>query len=311
MLQTNQETGKYESECAYAFRRIVRDGPEHFERDKKIKMKLICKNNVNNAPRMPLQISTLNIQYSTGKTSNHLPREVRLSIQTGWITPQKPTDLAERQLLSAILDGSFPVGSTLPPERELALALGITRPTLREALQRIARDGWIQIRQGKSTVVTDYWREGNLVMLNALSQQPEAFNNDFIDHLLQVRAALAPVYARLAVQNASEDVVNLLKPLTCLPDTPEAYAQADQELHHQLTLLSGNPIFTLIYNGFRQLSLQAGLKYFAVPETRKFSLDFYQGLLDDAQRRDAETAARRTSSVMTDSILYWQKSANS
>lgn len=247
----------------------------------------------------------------TGKTSNHLPREVRLSIQTGWITPQKPTDLAERQLLSAILDGSFPVGSTLPPERELALALGITRPTLREALQRIARDGWIQIRQGKSTVVTDYWREGNLVMLNALSQQPEAFNNDFIDHLLQVRAALAPVYARLAVQNASEDVVNLLKPLTCLPDTPEAYAQADQELHHQLTLLSGNPIFTLIYNGFRQLSLQAGLKYFAMPETRKFSLDFYQGLLDDAQRRDAETAAWRTSSVMTDSILYWQKSANS
>ena len=305
MLQTNQETGKYESECAYAFRRIVRDGPEHFERDKKIKMKLICKNNVNNAPRMPLQIPTLNIQYSTGKTSNHLPREVRLSIQTGWITPQKPTDLAERQLLSAILDGSFPVGSSLPPERELALALGITRPTLREALQRIARDGWIQIRQGKSTVVTDYWREGNLVMLNALSQQPEAFNNDFIDHLLQVRAALAPVYARLAVQNASEDVVNLLKPLTCLPDTPEAYAQADQELHHQLTIFSGNPIFTLIYNGFRQLSYQSGIDYFTSPQARNHSKAFYTGLLEDFRCNDLKSASERAQKVMQESLNYW------
>ncbi|NLC12537.1 MAG: GntR family transcriptional regulator, partial [Chloroflexi bacterium] len=53
--------------------------------------------------------------------------------------PQKPTDLAEKQLLAAILDGSFPIGSLLPPERELAQSLGITRPTLREALQRLAR----------------------------------------------------------------------------------------------------------------------------------------------------------------------------
>jgi len=229
-----------------------------------------------------------------------------LSTQPAWIIPQKPTDLAEKQLLAAILDGSFPIGSAIPPERELAQALGITRPTLREALQRLARDGWIQIRQGKSTIVSDFWKEGNLVMLNTLSQQPGVLTQDFVPHLLEVRAALAPAYTRLAFTLASEELVKFLETYINLPDTPEAYAQADQELHHQLTLLSGNPVFTLIYNGFRKLSFQAGLRYFASAETRRYSQGYYQGLLEDARQKDTESAANRTEEVMRDSIIFWQ-----
>lgn len=234
-----------------------------------------------------------------------------MSSQPVWITPQKPTDLAEKQLLAAILDESFPIGSALPPERELAQALGITRPTLREALQRLARDGWIQIRQGKSTVVSDFWKEGNLVMLNALSQQPEVLTHTFIDHLLEVRAALAPSYTQLAFSSASDTLVNFLAPYQNLSDTPEAYSQADQELHHELTLLSGNPIFTLIYNGFRKLSYQAGLLYFAAPDARRCSQSYYEGLLQDARNKDAESAAARTARVMDDCLVFWHRSVTS
>ena len=234
-----------------------------------------------------------------------------MSNQPVWIVPQKPTDLAEKQLLAAILDGSFPIGSALPPERELAQALGITRPTLREALQRLARDGWIQIHQGKSTIVTDFWKEGNLIMLDTLSKQPQVLTPAFITNLLEVRAALAPTYTRLAFSNDCNAIIALLEPYLHLPDTPEAYAQADQELHHQLTLLSGNPIFTLIYNGYRKLSYQAGLDYFASAEARQYSRQYYEGLLWDAHHRDAESAERRTETVMRDSVAFWQQSARS
>lgn len=230
-----------------------------------------------------------------------------MSSQPVWIIPQKPTDLAEKQLLAAILDGSFPIGSALPPEREFSQALGITRPTLREALQRLARDGWIQIRQGKSTTVCDFWKEGNLVMLNALSHQPEVLTPTFVTQLLEVHSALAPAYTRLAFSLASKALVSLLEPYLELPDTPEAYSQADQELHHQLTLLSGNPIFILIFNGFRRLSYQAGLQYFANSEARSYSHEYYQGLLEDARQENAESAASRTAKVMQDSISFWQK----
>ena len=230
-----------------------------------------------------------------------------MSTQPEWVIPQKPTDLAEKQLLTAILDGRFPIGSPLPPERELAQSLGITRPTLREALQRLSRDGWIQIRQGKSTIVQNYWNEGNLIMLNALSSQPEVLTPAFITSLLEVRAALAPVYTRLAFLRSREELIAYLEAFQQLPDEPESYAQADQELHHQLTVLSGNPIFTLIYNGFRQLSYQAGLTYFASAQTRKHSQAFYRGLLEDFHRNDPESAVERTTQVMQDSLDYWEK----
>lgn len=228
-----------------------------------------------------------------------------MATQPGWVSPQKPADLAEKQLLSAILDGTFPIGSSLPPERDLAQSLGITRPTLREALQRLARDGWIQIQQGKSTIVKDYWKEGNLIMLNALSKQPENLTPAFISNLLEVRAALAPVYIQLSFENNREQTINFLETFSDLPDDPEAYAQADQELHHQLTIFSGNPIFTLIYNGFRQLSYQSGIDYFTSPQARNHSKAFYTGLLEDFRCNDLKSASERAQKVMQESLNYW------
>ena len=93
--------------------------------------------------------------------------------------PEKPAEMAENQLIAAFLNNIFPINSNLPPERDLATQLGVTRPTLREALQRLARDGWIEIRQGKSTRVRDYWREGNLAILGAVARQQKDFPEKF------------------------------------------------------------------------------------------------------------------------------------
>jgi len=53
--------------------------------------------------------------------------------------PIKPAAFAERQLIGAILDGSYPAGDALPGERALSQALGVTRPSICETLQRLAR----------------------------------------------------------------------------------------------------------------------------------------------------------------------------
>ncbi len=90
-----------------------------------------------------------------------------------WEIPPKPAELAENRLVEAILDGTFPINSNLPPERELSESLGVTRPTLREALQRLSRDGWIEIHHGRATRVKDYWREGNLLILTAIAQHQD------------------------------------------------------------------------------------------------------------------------------------------
>jgi GntR family negative regulator for fad regulon and positive regulator of fabA len=217
----------------------------------------------------------------------------------------KPAEYAENQLIEAILSGKYPIAAALPAERELAAQLGVTRPTLREALQRLARDGWLEIRQGKSTRVRNYWQEGSLGVLGALARRTSALPQDFVPNLLAVRLALAPAYTRQAVERQAESVAAGLEDYAELPDEPEAFAEYDWRLHHRLTVLSGNPIFTLIINGFAELYLPMARIYFQTGAARVSSRAFYAGLLAAAQQADADTAEAIARRVMAASLSLW------
>ncbi len=222
-----------------------------------------------------------------------------------WPAPQRPAAHAEQALLTNILDGSYPPGSVLPAERDLAGRLGVTRPTLREALQRLARDGWLTIHQGKPTLVNDYWREGGLKVLDALACYAEKLPPDFVPNLLQVRLDIAPAYTRAAVQRAAPQVAALLARAASLYDTPEAYAAFDWTLHRALSIASGNPVYTLILNGFAGFYEQMARLYFDRPEARTASRAFYAGLLSAAQAGDATRAGEICERAMRQSIELW------
>ncbi|MGA2503341.1 MAG: fatty acid metabolism transcriptional regulator FadR [Anaerolineales bacterium] len=224
-----------------------------------------------------------------------------------WQPLQKPAEIAESRLLDAILTGHFPVNSNLPGERDLADQVGVTRPTLREALQRLARDGWLDIQHGKPTRVRNYWREGGLAVLAVLAQAPAGQSPDFVTYLLEFRVLVAPAYTRQAIEVASEDIVALLETYFELEDNPSVFARADWKLHIRLTQLTPNPIFRFLFNGFHNLSIIIGEQYFAFPECRQHSRRFYLELLNCARSDaafDAETLTRR---VMEESLALWQK----
>jgi GntR family negative regulator for fad regulon and positive regulator of fabA len=223
-----------------------------------------------------------------------------------WDTPLKPAELAENRLIEAILDGTFPVNSVLPPERELAEKMGVTRPTLREVLQRLSRDGWLEIHHGKSTRVRDYWREGNLTILAQISRYQKEVYPSFVVDLLQIRLLMAPTYTRLAFENALPEVKTFLKTLQTLPDELDVYVEKDLELHLRFTQLSGNPIFSLIFNGFGDLYRKMAQVYFANPDARAHSRDFYASLLAAAEASDLDRAEEVTRRVMLDSIHFWE-----
>lgn len=219
-----------------------------------------------------------------------------------WQPIQRPAELAESRMLEAILSGYFPINSNLPGERELSEKIGVTRPTLREALQRLARDGWLDIQQGKPTRVRDYWREGSLAVLSVLAQSPAHQSPDFIAHLLDLRVLLAPTYTRQAVEAAPGVIITLLEQYASLDDTPAAFSLADWELHLLLVRNSANPVFQLLLNGFQRLYLLVGEQYFSMPECRKHSRGFYQGLLECARKKTAHKAEILTRQVMEESL---------
>lgn len=228
-------------------------------------------------------------------------------MDTSWKPPAKPAEITETRLVSAILDGTFPADSDLPAERELAVRLGVTRPTLREALQRLARDGWLEIHQGKPTRVRNFQQEGSLAVLAAIAQHSEALPGDFVPNLLSIRILLAPEYTRLAIERNPECITELLESSSALPETEEAFSAYDWRVHQQLTLCSGNPVFTLILNGFRNLYQDMGLIYFSSPSAREHSRGFYSGLLEYAKKRDGTAAFKLTEKIMSQSLANWKQ----
>ena len=226
-----------------------------------------------------------------------------------WSAPQRPVAYAEQVLVTAILEGIYPPGSTLPGERDLARRLGVTRPTLREALRSLECDGWLTVQQGKSTRVNDFWREGGLNALSALVRYSQDLPPDFVPNLLEVRLAIAPSYTRAAVERSPEQVMLFLTEATGLEDSPEAYANFDWRLHYSLTVASKNPIYTLILNGFAGFYEEMARRYFSNPEARALSREFYAGLLGTAEGGDAEKAEEIARRVMRESIELWRVAA--
>jgi GntR family transcriptional regulator, transcriptional repressor for pyruvate dehydrogenase complex len=69
------------------------------------------------------------------------------------IKPKKVSSQIADQIRSSILAGEFAPGDKLPPERELAEMFGVSRPSVREALNMLASAGLVQSYQGGGTVV--------------------------------------------------------------------------------------------------------------------------------------------------------------
>lgn len=69
------------------------------------------------------------------------------------IKPKKVSSQIAEQIRSSILAGEFTPGEKLPPERELAELFGVSRPSVREALNLLASSGLVESYQGGGTVV--------------------------------------------------------------------------------------------------------------------------------------------------------------
>ncbi len=227
-----------------------------------------------------------------------------------WSAPKRPVDHVEEALISAILSGEFAPGDKLPAERELAGMLGVTRPTLREVLRRLERDGWITIQQGKPTLVTDFWQEGGLNVLTGIVRYSQQLPEDFVLNLLRVRLDMAPSYTREAVRADAPAVAALLAEAAALPDTPEAYAAYDWRAHHELTVLSRNPIYALILNGFAGFYESLARQYFAPEEARAISRAYYADLRAATLAADAARAEAVTRTVMARSVQLWAEHGN-
>lgn len=138
-------------------------------------------------------------------------------------------------IADAILDGVFPPGSTLPPERDLAERLGVNRTSLRQGLARLQQMGLIEVRHGSGSVVRDPEGLTHPAVVEALVRK---LGPDFLVELLEIRAALGPLIGRLAAARSTpEDAEALCAALEVVQQADKAAARQAADLAYFRVLI--------------------------------------------------------------------------
>jgi GntR family negative regulator for fad regulon and positive regulator of fabA len=223
------------------------------------------------------------------------------------IKAHSPAGFAEQYIVESIWNGGFPPGSILPAERELSELIGVTRTTLREVLQRLARDGWLTIKHGKPTKVNNFWDTSSLNILETLAQLDQEGIPDLVDNLLSARTNISAIYVRGALKNNPEKSIELLNAYHDVEDTGEAFAEFDYKLNKDLVIASDNSIYLLILNGFRGLHSRIGRLYFAHPKGREISRHYYQNLIDLANAGKFDEAVFAVRNYGIESGKLWSE----
>ncbi|GJL82684.1 MAG: transcriptional regulator [marine bacterium B5-7] len=163
------------------------------------------------------------------------------------IKPSKISDAISEQLKEFIRDGTLKPGERLPSERELVDQLGVSRPSVREALLKLEAKGLVQTRQGGGTYVSDVLAPSIVNPLaDLMKDNPEA-----ISDVLECRHGLeelAASYAALRATGADRETIH--KKFLALDAANKARdlkrsALADAEFHMAIAEASHN--FALIH----------------------------------------------------------------
>jgi GntR family transcriptional repressor for pyruvate dehydrogenase complex len=123
------------------------------------------------------------------------------------INRQPVAEQVARQLLALVQSGSLQPGQQLPPERELAATLEVSRPSLREALRALSLLGVLRIRQGGGVYVSSLDPESLLAPLHFFVSL-DARN---LEDLFEARLVIESEITRIAAQKISPENLAILK----------------------------------------------------------------------------------------------------
>lgn len=148
------------------------------------------------------------------------------------VTRRSVPDEVFDQVLTEVVDGGLEAGEALPSERRLAEVLGVSRPAVREALQRMAQTRLVEVRHGGATTVRDFRRYAGLDLLPRLLVRGGSFDTAVARSILEARLVIGPGVAALAAERGGPA---LLAALTAAVD---ALAAAEDDVERQVHALA-------------------------------------------------------------------------
>lgn len=225
-----------------------------------------------------------------------MSRETTRSGSAAETTAQRIEDL--------ILEGSLRPGESLLPEREMALRLDVSRPTLRQGIKMLEEKGLLVSEPGGGRVVAPLATSVTDPLIELMASRP-----DMVDDYLEFRATIEGMAASLAATRANDvdraTLARVMERIDIAHDKadPRDEAEADVDLHIGIYEASHNVVLLQIMRALSGM-LRKGVfhnreKLYARPEVREVLLDQHRAIFEAVMARDSVAAGRAAEEHMT------------
>lgn len=212
-------------------------------------------------------------------------------LQEAPIARQSVAEMVAKRILEMVISRSLKPGDQLPPERELADMLDVSRPSVREAIRGLSILGVLKVRQGGGAFISQLDADALLGPIRFFL----ALEDLNLRELYDARALIEGDVARRAAQNMSDDEIDALeKLLDDQPATiadPKAFRVADLRFHEALWAGCGNSFLKRIGESLNSLGLEFRRRASENRNVLEQSLKDHRRLFEAVKARDPSAAA--------------------
>ena len=214
-------------------------------------------------------------------------------------------ELFVAELEGMILSGKLEIGAKLPPERELAESMQVSRAVVNSGLDEMEKKGFLVVKPRIGTFVADYRKYGTADTLVSIMQYNGGMLRDKeVRSILEVRWGLEQMTLHRVIDNASDEQLEMLGTFVDRLDenpTPAQAAEIAFRFHHEMTLMGGNHILPLIYTSFQVPCISLWIRFCkkcGVAALHSNVEELYRHLLN----RDKEGARRWSNVYLAEAI---------
>lgn len=211
------------------------------------------------------------------------------------ITTESLKDVFVSQFEELILSGKFSIGETLPSERELAAQLKVSRPVVHEGLIELALRGLVSIRPRSGTVVNDFRKQASIPLLLSLLNYHGTLDPKIQQDILGMRLLFENEMVRLCARNRQPENLTQLEEIIRKEKSIDRnrykeVAELDYKFHQEIALASGNFIYSLLLNSFREIYLHLSTLFFSNPDVCTVVFDSHEKLVEAVSKQDEKGA---------------------
>ena len=192
------------------------------------------------------------------------------------------------QITAWVAENGLTAGDRLPPERELATRLGVSRATLSQALVALEVIGVVAVRHGDGTVLTGSKASTRIV-------EAIRAHADRLPEIIETRDALETKIAALAARRRTdEDLARIEDALESMEDDIEAGGrgvEGDERFHGAVTAAAHSLLLARLMDEIGDLVRETRIESLSQPDRPKKSLAGHRAIADAIRAGDPAAAA--------------------